>query len=167
MNQRVYRLTLLAMLITIAVVGRLAMQYIPSVQPVTAIIIISGYLLGPSAGIIIGVATVYLTNLSLGMGIWTIWQMIAWGSIGLFAGIIGRFQWKKEKKILIIFSFFAAYYYGLILNSSMFVYTDKFIPFLLSSLPFDTYHAIGNVIFVSILYPILKKALKRTNNKIQ
>lgn len=111
-----YKLTLLALLATLAVVGRYAFQFIPNVQPVTAIIILTGIFLGPMSAVILGILAVFLSNMLLGMGIWTVWQIISWCIIGLIAGIMG-ITWKRVPFIfIIIFSVVSGYFYGFIIS---------------------------------------------------
>ena len=70
------RISLLSLLIALSVVGRLAFQFVPNIQPMTAIIIITSILIRPINGIIVAVLGCFVSNLLLGMGMWTIWQAI-------------------------------------------------------------------------------------------
>ncbi|MFD1389418.1 ECF transporter S component [Oceanobacillus sp. FSL W7-1293] len=156
-----YKLTLLALLATLAVVGRYAFQFIPNVQPVTAIIILTGIFLGPMSAVILGILAVFLSNMLLGMGIWTVWQIISWCIIGLIAGIMG-ITWKRVPFIfIIIFSVVSGYFYGFIISLTTYQVTGYFWPYYLAGLPFDTAHAIGNAVFVTLLYPLLHALLQR------
>ncbi|MFD1449959.1 ECF transporter S component [Oceanobacillus sojae] len=156
-----YKLTLLALLAALAVVGRYAFQFLPNVQPITAIIILTGIFLGPVSSVILSVLVVFLSNMLLGMGIWTVWQIISWCLIGLTAGIIGII-WKKVPLLFIIlFSMFSGYFYGFIISLTTFQVTGHFWPYYLAGLPFDTAHAIGNGVFILLLYPLLHGLFKR------
>jgi len=156
-----YKLTLLALLATLAVVGRYAFQFIPNVQPVTAIIILTGIFLGPMSAVILGILAVFLSNMLLGMGIWTVWQIISWCIIGLIAGIMG-ITWKRVPFIfIIIFSVVSGYFYGFIISLTTYQVTGYFWPYYLAGLPFDTAHAVGNAVFITLLYPLLHALLQR------
>ncbi|MEK4301280.1 ECF transporter S component [Oceanobacillus sp. FSL W8-0428] len=156
-----YKLTLLALLAALAVVGRYAFHFLPNVQPITAIIILTGIFLGPVSSVILSVLVVFLSNMLLGMGIWTVWQIISWCLIGLTAGIIGII-WKKVPLLFIIlFSMFSGYFYGFIISLTTFQVTGHFWPYYLAGLPFDTAHAIGNGVFILLLYPLLHGLFKR------
>lgn len=155
-----YKLTLLALLAALSVVGRFAFSFIPNVQPVTAIIIICGLFLGPIAAMILTVLTTFLTNMILGMGIWTIWQIIAWALIGLISGLIGKYRKKHSLIVLTVFAVFCGYLYGFVVSLATFTIAGEFIPYYLLGLPFDTAHAIGNGIFMVLLYPILSYFFK-------
>lgn len=158
-----YKLTLISLLAAVCIVGRLAFQFLPNIQPVTTIIIISGAMLGVLPAICIAIITTYITNLFLGMGIWTIWQMIGWVVIGFFAGIIGKYTREKQMMYLTIFAFVAAFIYGLIVNLGTFTFAGNFIAYYLAGLSFDLIHAVGNVIFMLLLYPVLNRIFQQTN----
>lgn len=78
----------IAMLSSITTVGNLACQFMIPFQPGTALVIISGISLGPEAGFIIGALARLCSNLFVGQGPWTPWQMVCWGILGFLSGII-------------------------------------------------------------------------------
>ncbi|MBM7569789.1 ECF transporter S component [Aquibacillus albus] len=160
-----YRLTLLAILASLAVIGRIAFSQIPNVQPVTSIIIICGFFLGPLSAVLLAVLTTYLSNLLLGMGFWTIWQIIAWTFIGLISGVLGLVQNKYSFYLLVMFSVISGYLYGFVVSLATFIVSGKFIPYYLAGLPYDTYHAIGNCLFMIILFPVLSIIFERYKKK--
>src|SRR5690625_4230489 len=164
----VYRLTLLAILAALGVVGRSLFVFLPNVQPVTAIIIIAGIMLGPLSAIILAFLITFLSNMLLGMGIWTVWQVIAWGIIGLLSGLIGKTFKSIPIYIIALMALISGYFYGLIISLTTYQVTGKFWPYYMLGLPFDTYHAIGNVVFIILLYPIIKYLLdKYAGNRFQ
>lgn len=158
-----YKLTIISLLASIAIVGRFAFSIIPNVQPVTTIIIIGGIILGPIPAIILAILITYLSNLFLGMGIWTIGQIIAWSSIGLLSGLLGKLKLKLST--LVLFSILTGYLYGFIISLTTYTVAGKFLPYYLAGLPFDTYHALGNGLFMAILYPTVSMLLYKYKNK--
>lgn len=150
-----YKLTLLALLAAIAVIGRYIFVFIPNVQPVTAIIIIGGLFLGPGSAFLLAVLVTFLSNMILGMGIWAIWQIVSWGLIGIISGLIGKYFKKVPISIILIYSLAAGYLYGLTISLTTYQVSGQFWPYYLAGLPFDTYHAIGNVLFMIIFYPAI------------
>lgn len=160
-----YKLTLLALLAALAVVGRVAFAFLPSVQPVTAIIIIGGLFLGPVSAIILAVLITLLSNMLLGMGIWAIWQIVAWGIIGLLSGLLGKIKRRIPVFAIVIFAVFSGYFYGLIISLTTYQVTGKFLPYYYAGLPFDTNHAIGNAVFIVLLYPTISLFLKKYASK--
>ncbi|SDI72954.1 ECF transporter S component [Natribacillus halophilus] len=153
------KITLLAVLIALCVVGRIVFVYIPNVQPVSAIIIICSFFMGPVFGLILAVGSAILTNLFLGSGIWTIFQILAWGTIGLFSGWLGVIFPNMKIKSLAFIGALLGYLYGFIVSLNMLVIANHFLAYYLAGLPFDTYHAMGNLIFIVLLSPFLRKLL--------
>ncbi|GAW71912.1 hypothetical protein C5L28_001251 [Lentilactobacillus parakefiri] len=76
-------LMFLAILIALAVAGRVPFASIPSVQAASFVIILGGISLGPELGFVVGSATALVSNMFLGQGPWTPWQMFAWGLMGV------------------------------------------------------------------------------------
>lgn len=159
-----YKLTLLAIFAALAVVGRAVLVFIPNFQPVTAIIIICGILLGPTAAVILSLVVTFLSNMMLGMGIWTVWQIVSWAIIGIISGLIGKYVKNIRTFYLVLFGVFSGYLYGLIISLTTYQVTGKFWPYYIVGLPFDTYHAIGNGVFILLLYPFIKYLLKKYAN---
>ncbi|WP_042145737.1 ECF transporter S component [Paucisalibacillus sp. EB02] len=158
----IYKITLLALLATLAVVGRIATSLIPNVQPVTSVIILCGIFLGPIASIILAVLVTFLSNMILGTGLWTIWQIVSWGLIGLISGIMGKTMKKLPFFVIVIFSIFSGYLYGFIVSLTNYQITGQgFMAYYLVGLPFDTNHAIGNAVFMILLYPTISYVFKK------
>lgn len=163
-----YKLTLLAIFAALGVVGRSLFVFLPNVQPVTALIIICGLLLGPGAAFLLAVLVTFLSNMLLGMGIWTVWQIMSWGLIGLICGIIGKFFKNIPTYVIVIISVISGYFYGFVISLTTYQVTGKFWPYYIMGLPFDTYHAIGNAVFTVLLYPIITFLLKKyANNRFK
>ncbi|WP_407268734.1 ECF transporter S component [Radiobacillus sp. PE A8.2] len=155
----VYKLTVIALLSAVAVVGRIAFKDLPGFQPVTSLIIICGYFLGPIAAAILAVLTTFLSNMTLGLGIWTLAQIVAWACIGVTSGLIGKVHWKKPLIVLTIFAVLSGYVFGLFMSIPNYLIAGKFFPYYLVGIPHDTNHAIGNGIFMVVLFPVLSRIL--------
>ena len=145
-------IALIAMLGTISAVSRVPFAVIPNVQPCTFFIICSGYVFGPVAGFMVGAITALVSNLFLGQGPWTLYQMLAWGLAGVSAAYLRRFRLGRMS--LIVFGAIWGYLYGWIMNTwfwASFIYPltfRTFITYQLTSIWFDTFHALGNVVFL-------------------
>ncbi|MDX6400532.1 MAG: energy-coupling factor transport system substrate-specific component, partial [Gaiellaceae bacterium] len=85
---------LIATLAAAAAAGRVLFAAIPGVQPVTVITVVAGAALGARSGFAVGAIAAFVSNFFLGQGVWTPWQMLAWGACGvagaLAAGLIRR-----------------------------------------------------------------------------
>lgn len=160
MRMSTYRLTLIAVLAAMATVGRFFLQHIPNVQPVTAMIILSAFFLGPLSGFLIAVLTTYLSNLALGMGIWTLWQILAWSTIGLLAGLLGKYITRHKVIHLSVLGFFSGFLFGFVFALINYFISGKFLGYYLLGLPFDFYHALSNVFFIVLLYKPLSRLFK-------
>lgn len=156
-----YKLTLIALLAALAVAGRLALAALPNFQPVTAVIIIGGLFLGPISAVILALLVTFLSNMLLGMGIWTIWQIVAWSIIGILSGLLGKFRGHTPLYVVVIFSVFCGYFYGFIISLTTYQVSGHFWPYYLLGLSFDTNHAFGNAVFVLLLYPIISRFFKK------
>lgn len=152
-----YKMTLIALFSALAVVGRIAFAYLPNIQPVTPLIIICGLFLGPLAAGIMAILTTFLSNILLGMGIWTIWQVIAWVLIGVLSGLLGKRKHHLSTITVSIFAIFSGYLYGFIISLVTYQIAGQFWPYYLAGLPFDTNHAIGNAVIIVVFYPFLQK----------
>ena len=74
---------LVAALAALAVAGRLVLAPIPNVVATTDIVLITGYALGAGPGFAVGALAAPISNIWLGQGPWTPWQMAGWGLVGL------------------------------------------------------------------------------------
>lgn len=156
-----YKLTLLAILAALAIVGRIVLSFIPNVQPVTSIIIICGVILGPFSAVLLALVVTFASNMIMGMGLWTIWQTISWSLIGILSGLLGKCRQPVSLPVLMIFAIVCGYFYGLMMSLTTYQVTGKFWPYYLAGLPFDTSHAIGNAIFMVLFYPMIAYLLKK------
>ena len=82
-------LALIGALAGIAAAGRVLFAAVPGVQPVTVIAVAAGAALGARAGMAVGATAALVSNLFLGQGPWTPWQMLGWAGCGL-AGALAR-----------------------------------------------------------------------------
>ena len=101
-------ITLTATLIALAVVSRAAFYLVPQVKPIAAVVIVSAVCLGAHKGYIV----------IFGQGMWTPFQMVALGTVGLLAGLI--FRWLKVNRytLSIVGFVLATVVYGAIVDMS-------------------------------------------------
>jgi energy-coupling factor transport system substrate-specific component len=85
---RAREIVVIAVLVALAVAGRAAFFMVPQFKPVAALVIISGVALGANTGFLVGVLSGFVSNFVFGQGPWTPFQMIAFGLLGLLAGLI-------------------------------------------------------------------------------
>lgn len=160
MRQNIRMLAFISILSALAVVGRVYFNFIPSFQPVTAIIIIASMFLGIRNAVMLAVVSTIVSNLVLGMGIWTIWQILSWSFIAVVFGLLGKIN--IPTFIYAILAGLSGYFYGFVISIPYYFISGKFWPYYLAGLPFDTNHAVGNVLFFIVLYPVFKKIFMRS-----
>jgi len=164
-------LVLLAVLSAVAAVSRIPFAALPSVKPVSAIVILSAYVFGAEAGFIIGAVAALVSNLYFGQGPWTPWQMFAWGMAGLTAGWLRNTWWMRRKTGLLAFGFVWGFLFGWIMNIWYIISLPDAFSWPLvaaayaSSFYFDLAHALSNVFFLSILAGGWIKVLERFRKK--
>ncbi len=162
-------IALISMMGTLSAVARVPFAPIPNVQPSTFIIICTGYVFGPLAGFMTGALTAIISNVFLGHGPWTLFQILGWGLAGAIPGILPRT--KAYVWILAIFGLVWGYCYGAILNVwawASLIYPLTWKTFLLTmanSVWFDTMHAAANVIFMLLLGKRFVAILERWNKR--
>ncbi|MDY6833226.1 MAG: ECF transporter S component [Chloroflexota bacterium] len=154
--QSAKEIALVSMMGTLSAILRVPFAPIPSVQPSTFLIICTGYVFGPLAGFMIGATTPIISNFFLGQGPYTLFQIFAWGFIGLGAGYLGRLElggrWLLV--VLLLYGILSAYLFGAIMNLwdwVTYAYPltwSTYVARITLSLWFDTFHAIGNVLFL-------------------
>lgn len=81
-------IVLVAVMTALAAVSRIAFFWLPGFKPMAAVIAISGLALGAPAGFLVGAFSMLASNVFFGQGSWTPWQMLAYGVIGLVAGLL-------------------------------------------------------------------------------
>ena len=89
MSARARRPKLVAVMATLAAMaalGRDAFVAVPDVKPITAIVLVSGVAFGAGPGFAVGAISGLASNVLLGQGPWTPWQMLGWGLVGLIGG---------------------------------------------------------------------------------
>jgi energy-coupling factor transport system substrate-specific component len=161
-------IAIVASLAALATLGRLAFAPLPNVKPTTDIVLIAGYVLGGPPGFAVGAVAAIASNIVLGQGPWTPWQMLAWGIVGLLGAALGRRRTRPIPRVAMAAICAAAgLLYGLILNFYTFVtFTGQhtlaqFIVIEGAALTFDIAHATGNFVFFLIFGPALIRTLQR------
>lgn len=156
-------------------ISRIPFIAIPSVQPCSFLIFSAGIVFGPIIGFMIGLNTALLSNFIAGQGPWTLYQIIAWGFIGMVGGMLSKSQnqlienfdqriviqksWFKKLKFFLFrvgissLIFLLGLVYGLIMNIWSWLILEppltleKFLIVYIASFPYDILHGISNIVF--------------------
>jgi len=151
------KLLLATLLTTLGVAGRVALQFIPSVEPLTPMSIFLGFLFGPIYGFISGVSGFYASNYLVwgGQGPWTLFQCLGAGLAGFIGGIFGKIG-KKSRIKLLISTFIGITIYEIIVTVSMgamFLFPIILI-YILTSIPFALVHLVSSLGFSLSFYEL-------------
>jgi len=160
-------LMILALVTAFCIAGRILLQPLPNIQPVTVTIILVGiYYRSPWAIAVSGVVALSTNLVFLGHGPWTIFQFIGWSVVGI-AGSVFADKLLIDGKIalnrLMIFSAVSAFAFDWIVSASILLNHDfsTFYPYLANGLLFDVFHALGNAAFVILLANPLGEIMSR------
>lgn len=166
-EQNSRRLVLIATIAALAAVSRVAFAPLANVTPSTFIVMITGYVFGPTAGFMTGAMSALVSNLFLGQGPWTPWQMLSWGICGLVASALGARQKDFNRIAFTVLAGICGYVFGILMNLwhwTAFVYPlnwNTLAATCLSSLVMDSMHAGGNVVFSLVFGPAFYRILMR------
>src|SRR5438445_639929 len=156
-------------------------------SPIFFLVIAGGFVMGPSFGFASGALTLLLSAvLTAGLGPWLPYQMLAAGWVGMGAGYVGRISGREPSPrtiaVLSLYGCAAGFAYGILLDLwewpllvapgssplswapgiGLLSLTRRFGGFYLAtSLVYDTFRAVGNLLLVAVLGPAVIPALER------
>ena len=162
-------LTLVATLGGIAAAGRVLFAPVPSVQPVTVIVAAAGVALGPRRGFAVGALAAIASNMFLGQGPHTPWQMLAWGGCGVLAGVFGfalRGRWPFALFCAVLGMAFGTLM-DLWLWFAFYPHTwAALVTVLAAGVAFNIAHALGNLVLALVAGPELRRVLDRHGRSV-
>jgi len=150
-------------------------------------VLVGGNAFGPGFGFLLGAVGMFASGLFIGgLGPWLPFQMVAVGWVGAGAGLLPKGSWRVRIGSLAAYGFAAGYLYGGVMNlwSWPFVAGGSAIGwapegtlaenvrryrtyYATTSLVWDTFRAIGNVILVVVLARPLLGALDRAARRMR
>ena len=161
---------LVAVLGGAAAAGRILFAAVPGVQPVTVVVVAAGAALGARLGFSVGAVAALVSNFYLGQGIWTPWQMLAWGGCGVAGALAARLVRRRWAFAALCFVL------GFAFSSLMDLWHwYSFWPHTWEALTivyargvwFSAAHAIGNVVFALAIGPELRRLLERYGRRLR
>ncbi len=164
------KLIIIAVMTALSVVGRFLFALVPGFKPVTAIVVLTAVFFGGEAGFLTGALSAVLSNFMFGQGPWTPFQMLAWGMIGLLAGLLSK-RLRKSRILLAVYGIFAGVAFSMIMDIWTVVWYDNsfqpalYIAALISSLPYTLMYAVSNVVFLLAMIGPIGKKLERIRTK--
>ncbi len=165
-------LVLLSVMTALSVCGRLVFFAVPHFKPVTAMTMISGAYLGPHFGFMCGAMTALISNFYFGQGIYTPYQMLAWGLIGLFAGIMGKLI-QKSLIFAVIFAIVSGLFFSLVMD----IWTavglsegfslSRYLSTVITAIPVTVTYMVSNGVFILLLLRPIGNKLYRVKTKYE
>lgn len=165
-------IAVVATLAALAALGRDAFVALPEVKPITAIAFVVGYALGPLPGFSVGALGMLASNVMLGQGSYTPWQMAAWGLVGLLGAALGTLSGRRLGRLPLAF---ACAFTALIAKEVMNVYTwtigashtpAALLAAAAAGLPFDLVDIAASFLFGLAFAPELARILARVRTRM-
>ncbi|HEV2999058.1 MAG TPA: hypothetical protein VGX16_08110, partial [Solirubrobacteraceae bacterium] len=162
-----------ATLAAAAALGRDAFVALPDVKPITAMALVVGYALGPLPGFTVGAVGMLASNIVLGQGPYTPWQMAAWGLVGLFGAVLGRLSHRRMGRVsLALACALAALAAKEIMNLYTWTLGASHTPAALLAvvsvaLPFDLVDVVASFLFGLAFAPELARLLGRMRERME
>lgn len=147
-------LIILALITIFAITGRILLEPLPNVQPVTVAVLLVGIHYGATRSI--GVATIIAisSNLVMGHGLWTFYQALGWSLVGVTGALFSQ-SLRVDDNISVprvaSVSFVAAFAFDWVVSLSV-LHTlplETLPVYILAGLPFDLVHGVGNIAFAA------------------
>jgi energy-coupling factor transport system substrate-specific component len=163
---------LVGALAALAALGRDAFAAVPDVKPITAIVLVTGVAFGAAPGFATGALAALASNVLLGEGPWTPWQMLGWGIVGLLGAALGALAGRRPSPLVIALACAAA---AEVFNLLLDVYTwtgtgahtvAAFGVVLGSAAVFDITHVVASFAFGLAFGAVLLRMLLRVRARM-
>ena len=164
---------LVASLTALAVASRLVLAPIPNVVGTTDVALLAGYSLGGPPGFMVGALAAPISNIWLGQGPWTIWQMAGWGLAGIAGGGLAAIAGRRLGRLGLALACGAmGMVYGALLDLSVMVTyggeqsLDRYLALSARGIPFNVAHAAGNFAIAFAAGPALVRMITRFRERL-
>jgi energy-coupling factor transport system substrate-specific component len=165
---------LVAALAALAVAGRLVLAPVPNVVATTDVALLTGYALGGPPGFVVGALAAPISNIWLGQGPWTAWQMAGWGLAGLGGAWLAAGTGRRLGRWGLAFACgLAGLAYGALLDFSVMVTyggeqsLDRYLALSARGIPFNVAHAVGNFAIAFVAGPALVRMIGRYRTRLE
>jgi energy-coupling factor transport system substrate-specific component len=167
-------IALVASLTALAVASRLVLAPIPNVVGTTDVALLTGYALGGPPGFMVGALAAPISNIWLGQGPWTVWQMVGWGLAGLAGAGLAMAAGRHLGRLGLALACGAmGLVYGALLDLSVMVTyggeqsLDRFAALSARGVPFNLAHAAGNFAIAFAAGPALVRMISRFRERLE
>ncbi|HLI31860.1 MAG TPA: prenyltransferase/squalene oxidase repeat-containing protein [Solirubrobacteraceae bacterium] len=165
-------IALVATLAALAALGRDAFAALPEVKPITAMTFTCGFALGPLEGFTVGALGMLASNILLGEGPYTPWQMAAWGLVGLLGALAGSLSGRRMPRVALagacaLSAAIAKEIMNLYVFSLGGIYTPSaYLARVAEGLPFDLTDVVATFLFGLAFAPELAAVLARVRRRL-
>jgi prenyltransferase beta subunit len=165
---------LVATMAALSALGRDAFAALPDVKPTTTMVLICGYAFGGGPGFAVGAVGALASNIFLGQGSWTPWQMLAWGAVGVAGSMLGRLLGRRAlpRLTLALLCALAAEMFNLLID--LYSWTQggahtlsAYGAWIVSGLSFDATHVVASFVFGLTFGPALLRMLVRARSRLE
>ena len=171
-NNKAEEIVLIAIMAAVAAVSRVPFTALPgSIQPVTFIIMVTAYVFGAETGFMTGAIAAFVSNIFLGQGPWTPWQIFSWGLIGFVTGITRKTPLLKNRVFRILLGFIYGFLFGIIMDFWTMMSLGENLSFKIwfgyftAAFAFNLAHALSNVFFLVVFFSPFVNILERIKKK--
>ena len=158
---------MLVLLAVFGVSGRILLDPIPNVQPVTVLVLLTGAYFGAPRAIALAATIALASNVMLlGHGPWTLFQAVGWGAVGLVGALMSSriiVEGRVRVGLLAVIAAASGLAFNWFVSLSILLEAgpSMLVPYLLNGLVFDLYHVAGNVLFVAWMASPLGEMMSR------
>lgn len=171
MNTLINKTALMGLFVALGVTLGYAFIAIPNIEMITAVIFISGYLLGGKKGLCIGIITEAIYSLTNPYGLPSLPLLTAQITAMGFTGLLGGFFGKKDTPNPVMYhiklgaaGFIASSFFAVLTTLSFTIFMGlpftKFAAVFLTGIHFYLIHILSNIIIFLFLVPVLLKKSK-------
>lgn len=164
-------LVLIAVMTAFAAAGRFIFAPLPFFKPVTAVVVAAGMSFGGGAGFMVGALSAVVSNIYFGQGAWTPFQMLCWGLIGFFAGLLNQNRLLEKTVPLVLYGAAAGVFYSLVMDVWTVLSADfgfnlsRWLAAVVSALPITAVYCVSNVVFLLAIRKPFFTLLQRLKTK--
>lgn len=167
-------LAILAVMIVIVIVSRLAFMWLPNFKPMGGLIVITAVIFGPQAGFMCGALSMFVSNIIFGQGPWTPWQMFCYGMVGLLAGLLAKKHLISQKHAIRsgILTFVLVFLLSAIFldtQSALFLFTNvngiSLLAVYIAGIPANVSNGVASALCVFLLIKPMTIMLERIKKK--
>ena len=153
-------IAIIAMLSSLCIVSRNVIP-LPNIKPVFSCLVVISVLRGWRHGSLFGLVTFIVSSMTLGFGLWVIFQCIASVVVALVTDGLVKVG-IPNSVVLVLMSILSALLFGVVMSLESYFYTGwvGILAYWLNGLLWDYYTVIGNLIFTPVIYKTMKEGYR-------